>query len=147
MNVALRTSAPLYTPELLGLAVRLAEWPWREDYPLKGGARSRTCGSTVTITLAVSGQRIIELGLKVSACAVGQAAASIFAGGVAGRSEADIRRTRDGLGEWLAEGGIMPDWPNLAALQSALPHHGRHGAILLPWNAALDALSKPTQPA
>jgi hypothetical protein len=27
-------------------------------------------------------------------------------------------------------------------LEPALPHSGRHEAILLPWRAALDALSK-----
>lgn len=147
MNAVPRSPAALYTPELLGLAVRLAEWPWREDYPLKGEARSRTCGSALVIALAVSELRVTEIGLKVSACAVGQAAAAIFAGGVIGRSEADLRRARDGLHEWLAEGGTMPDWPNLAALRPVLPHNGRHGAVLLPWDAALDALPKSAPPA
>ena len=37
----------------------------------------------------------------------------------------------------------MPDWPDLEMLAPALPYPGRHGAILLPWRAAADALSKP----
>ena len=42
---------------------------------------------------------------------------------------------------WLAGGGTMPDWPGLDRLSAAREFPARHGAIMLPWNAALDALS------
>jgi hypothetical protein len=35
----------------------------------------------------------------------------------------------------------MPDWPGLAAIAPAREFPGRHGAIMLPWTAARDALS------
>jgi len=35
----------------------------------------------------------------------------------------------------------LPDWPGLDAIEAARAFPGRHGAMLLPWQAALAALS------
>jgi len=44
------------------------------------------------------------------------------------------------MAAWLGGAGQMPDWPGLAAIAAARDYPARHGAILLPWRAALDAL-------
>lgn len=131
--------AALYSPELLALAVELADWPFDPAMPLHGHARSRTCGSTVTMSLRGDG-RIDALGLRVAACAVGQAAAAVFARGAVGRSPEELECTLAQMRGWLAGEGGLPDWPGIEALIPALDHPGRHEAILLPWRAALDAL-------
>lgn len=133
-------SAALYTPELLGLTMRLVEYPWQEQHGFHGTARSRTCGGRVALSLECAGGRIAELGLRVSACAVGQAAAAIFADGARGQTPGDVATAAAALDAWLGGSGPAPGWPGLDALAPALPHRGRHGAILLPWTAALDAL-------
>ena len=134
----------LYTPELLGLAVSLADYPLDEGSPHRGSARSRSCGSTLETSLSLDPEgRIARVGLRVRACAVGQASAALFAQGAMGQGEADLRAAHDALARWLAEGGETPDWPGLAALSEARGFPGRHGAIMLPWSAALDALSSP----
>ncbi len=133
----------LYTPELLNLAVRLADFPPDAALPFKGSARSRTCGSTIAAGFALDGcQRISAIGMAVSACAVGQAAAAIFAEGATGRNLADIEATLTGMENWLGGEAERPDWPGLGVLDAARSHAGRHGAILLPWRAGLDALCK-----
>jgi NifU-like protein involved in Fe-S cluster formation len=133
----------LYTPELLELAVSLSHWPLGDELSLRGEARSRTCGSTVLFgTDGAADGRIGEVGLRVSACAVGQAAAAIFARHAAEKTSADIAQARTSLERWLADGGEPPEWPGLAALERARAYPARHGAILLPWNAALAALCK-----
>jgi len=131
--------AALYSTELLSLAVELAEWPFDPNMLHQGNARSRTCGST--IALSARGEDGIEaLGLRVSACAVGQAAATVFAREAIGKSKSELEYALAQVRAWLSGEAGLPDWPGIEILLPALDHPGRHEAILLPWRAALDAL-------
>jgi NifU-like protein involved in Fe-S cluster formation len=132
----------LYTPELLALAVALADYPADPSLPLHGQARSKSCGSTLALDIGVDADgRIETLGLQVRACAVGQAAAAIFARAAPGRTSEDMQAALAALTEWLAGAGDLPGWPGLAAIAPARAFPARHGAIMLPWTAARDALS------
>lgn len=132
----------LYTPEVLRLATGLAGYPWDDDLPLTGEARSRSCGSTIRLGLSTDAEgRVRRLGLRSSACAIGQAAAAIFAGAAVGRSAQDIAAAEQALSAWLSGGGAMPPWPGLAAIAAARDYPARHGAIMLAWQAARQALS------
>ncbi len=136
------SAARLYTPELLALAVDLARWPRLGDASLHGEARSPTCGSTLAMDLDVDDAgRIERFGLAVRACAVGQAAAAIFAHEAHGRSIDDIAQALGELESWLTGDGPLPAWPGLAPIAPARAYPARHGAMLLPWKAALGALS------
>lgn len=135
------SAAVLYTPEVLALATSLAAHPWDEALPLKGEARSRSCGSTIALGLALDAAgRIERVAVRSQACAVGQAAAAIFASGAAGRSGAEIRAATEALSFWLSGDAPMPDWPGLSAIASARDYPARHGAVLLAWKAASDLL-------
>ena len=141
------SAARLYTPELLGLAVELARWPRLAGTACHGDARSPTCGSTLTIDLELDeAGAVARIGMAVRACAVGQASAAIFARHAEGRSASDIARALVQLEAWLAGEGSAPDWPGLAPIEPARAYPARHGAMLLPWKAALAALSS-TAPA
>jgi len=132
----------LYTPELLALAVELADYPPLDTAPAHGEARSPTCGSTLSVDLVPDDSgRVARLGMRVRACAVGQAAAAIFARHAPGRDLADIRDTLDRLEAWLDDEGPAPDWPDLTLVEPARAYPARHGAMLLPWKAAAAALS------
>ena len=133
----------LYTPSILAAAMDLTKYPWNDAYVLKGAARSRSCGSAIEICLAcdLSGH-VSALGLKPHACAVGQAAASIFAQGAVGANIGQLRKARHDLARWLADGGTAPEWPGIALLEPARTYPARHGAILLAWDAALVALGE-----
>jgi NifU-like protein involved in Fe-S cluster formation len=131
----------LYTPEILGAATALADFAWDESLPLRGEARSRRCGSTLALGLAVDAEgRISALGLRPHACAIGQAAAFAFASAAKGRSREQIAEVRRALADWLAGTGDRPDWPGIALVEPALGYPARHGAIMLAWDAALAAL-------
>lgn len=133
----------LYTPQMLALCADLARYPWSGGLALQADARSSVCGSTITIGLDCGQDGAIgAIGLKVAACAVGQGSAAILAGGAHGRTRADIEATLAGLRNWLAHEGDLPDWPRLEALAGARDYAGRHAALLLPWEAALKALSR-----
>lgn len=133
----------LYTPELLALTVRLAEHAWIDGLPFEGSARSRSCGSTLLAGLDLDEQgRISELGMRVHACAVGQAAAAIFAASAHGRTRDDIENALAAMNAWVAEEGEIPDWPGIEAISAAVAYPARHGAMLLPWQAAHAALCR-----
>lgn len=136
------TATTLYTPQVLGLATDLALYPLDDSLIFKGCARSPVCGSAIEIAFELDrGETISRIGMKVHACAIGQAAAAIFA-------KAAIRNNREKLSlalgqieDWLSgKRTELPDWPGLEAIAAARDFPGRHGAILLPWRAALDAL-------
>lgn len=134
-------TAVLYTPEVLGLATSLAAHPWDEMLPLRGEARSRSCGSTIALALATDAEgRIARLGLKSSACAIGQAAAAIFAAAAPGRDAAAIRDAERAIAAWLSGEADRPDWPGLDAIAAARDYPARHGAIMLAWQAARELL-------
>ena len=130
-------SETLYTPDILGLATGLAEYPWSDDLPLRADARSKSCGSAISLAAAVDESgAITKVGVKSQACAIGQAAAALFANSAAGARLSGIEDTLDALELWLAEGGPVPDWPGIVILDKARAYPARHGAIKLPWQAA-----------
>lgn len=132
----------LYTPELLALTLKLATFPFDENLPLTGAARSKSCGSTLSLGMELdAGGKIARLGLRVHACAVGQASAALFAQAARGHSVAEIEHAARATQHWIAGEGPLPDWPGLAILEPARVYPARHGAMLLPWQAALAALS------
>jgi NifU-like protein involved in Fe-S cluster formation len=132
----------LYTPDVLGLTIRLAAYPWDEALPYKGEARSQSCGSTIALGLALNARHRVErIGIRSQACAIGQAAAAIFADAAPGRSPNDLERAAEAISLWLAGNGALPDWPRLETIAKARDYPARHGAVLLPWHAAIQALS------
>jgi len=134
-------SAALYTPDVLGLTIELARHPLTDAFLLRGEARSKSCGSTIVLGLALDAAGAIEaVGIRSQACAIGQAAAAIFAGGVAGRTAAQVEQANEAITAWLAGTGPLPDWPGLATIAAAREYPARHGAVLLPWHAAIRAL-------
>lgn len=135
------STATLYSPQVLALATSLARYPLTEDLQLRGSARSPTCGSTIEMGLSLSSSgAIARIGLRSHACAIGQAAAAIFAEAAAGHDAAALRAAEAEIASWLG-GGDLPGWPNFSAIAAARDYPARHGAILLPWKAALAALS------
>ena len=136
----------LYSPEILAAAVGLAAFPFDPAVPLHGEARSRSCGSTLQVGLSLDEQgRIARIGCRAQACAIGQAAAQIFASAAPGRSPDEIAATRTELALWLNGSGPAPDWQGIALLDPARDYPARHGAILLAWDAALAALASTPQ--
>ena len=134
-------NAPLYTTEILRLAASLPE-PHRLA-PVHGSSsqRSPTCGSTVATAVQLKDGRIEALSQTVSACAFGQASATLVAHQAAGRDRVQVQAALEQLREWLAGSrDEPPDWPGFDALAAARSRTGRHGAILLPLRALLAAM-------
>lgn len=137
----------LYTPDILAAAMGLADYPWEESLPFQGAARSRSCGSAIELGVSLdSAGKIERIALRPHACAVGQAAASLFARSAKGRDSADVSIARNAIAHWLAGEETEPEWPGLALLAPARAYPARHAAILLAWDAALAAFPAPGSP-
>ncbi len=133
-------SAPLYNRDILALAVATA------DFPLLGGARRASlraplCGSRIVVDVdADAAGAVRAVGLHVEACALGQASAALLARHAPGRGLTELRAARDAIAAWFAGEGGAPDWPGFDLLAAARDYPARHGAILLPFDAAIAAL-------
>lgn len=131
----------LYTPQVLGLAMALAQYPLREPFAFNGTARSAACGSAIELGLDMDDAgEVSRIGIRSAACAIGQASAAVFAQGAVGRGRGDLVAAHDALAQWLAGNAGLPDWPGLDAIAPARDYPARHGALMLPWKAALQAL-------
>lgn len=132
----------LYSPAILAAAVELADYPALADFDGEGTARSQTCGSHMTVQLALDDYaRVSHLGMRVHACAIGQAAAALFARHARGQSGSDIAAHLHRIEAWLRGEAEQPDWPDIALIAPALAYPARHSAMRLPWMAACEALS------
>ena len=133
---------PPYTREILRLAASI---PYLEPFEELEGApevRSKTCGSRVRMAVELDwAERVVRLRQAVEACAYGQAAAALMGGHAMGRSTEEVQAALAELQAWLAGKGQAPQsWPGLDVLGPALLRKGRHGAILLPFQALLAAI-------
>lgn len=137
---------PLYTQDILSLAVSLVDWPIAADLPHQAELRSQSCGSVVRLGLEMSpAGEVTRFGVDARACALGQASAAVLAGHVTGSDRDTLVAARDSLVAYLAGERADPgDWPGIEHLASALPYPARHGSILLPWRAAVAALDPPS---
>ena len=103
---------------------------------------SRLCGSSLDLDLRLEGGAICQVGLELEACALGQAAASVFAREALGARPDEVRSAREGLKAMLKSGAAAPQgrFAALAALAPAKDYPARHGSILLAFDAACAAL-------
>lgn len=134
-------SEVLYTLDILRLSAATADYPRLTSPDAGAQRRATTCGSTIAIDLSFEADgRVRSYGHEVRACALGQAAATILARAIVGRSVAELIVARDSLALWLAnDEAPMPDWPQIDLLARARAYPARHGAIRLPFEAAADA--------
>lgn len=127
-----------YTLDILRLAASLPVNSSLEGATHSAEARSATCGSTIRTELRTDDGRIEAIAQKVTACAYGQASAALVQGWAPGRLRAEVIVMRAALKAWLEGRGDVP--VDFAALAPVQWRAGRHGAVLLPFDALLKAL-------
>lgn len=137
-------NAPLYNLQILRLAAETSHLTRLTALSASVERRSPVCGSRVIVDVALdAGGRVSAVGMAVSACALGQASATLMSAHLIGRDRIEIVAARDALADWLSgERADAPEWPGIDVLAAALPHKGRHAAILLPFEAAADAITQ-----
>ena len=133
----------LYSSRILELAgcIPLTERLKSCDASVK--VRSPLCGSTVTVDLVVKNGVITKYGQDVKACALGQAAASVVAAKIIGRTRPEIELAKQQLQNMLESDGVPPTPPfdELAVLEPARNYKNRHASIQLVLNAISQAMA------
>lgn len=134
-------SDPIYRRELLRLAAD-AVGAGRLDTPQASATvHNPACGDRVTVDITLEDGRIAALRHHAQACVLTQASAAILGAEAVGLDHASLNRLRDRVKAML-EGGPVPPAPFQAygAFEGVAEHKGRHVCVLLPLQAALEAL-------
>jgi len=131
----------LYTRDILRLAASIPHLGRLPNAAATAEKSAPLCGSRVTVDLVLDeAGRVTALGQEVKACALGQASAALMGTHVIGRDAAALAEARDALAAYLAGTSDDPGgWPGLDIFAAARAFPARHGAILLPFQAATDA--------
>jgi len=134
----------LYSGKILELASNNPRETRLDAPQMSVKRRSPVCGSQVTVDIVLSDGRVVDFGQDVKACALGQAAASVTASAVIGRSCEELTKARDQLRAMLRENGPVPDAPfdGFEALLPARAFKNRHASILLAIEATTEAAEK-----
>ncbi|MBE0452114.1 MAG: iron-sulfur cluster assembly scaffold protein [Roseovarius sp.] len=134
----------LYSARILELASDIPHHGRLEAPQATVKRRAPLCGSTVTVDLSLSDDRISDYAAEVRACALGQAAASVVGANIIGCDLAQVRTARDALREMLKSDGPTPPAPfdGLEVLRPARDYKNRHASILLTLEAVTEALEE-----
>lgn len=101
---------------------------------------SPVCGDHFTVMVHVVQDRIADVSFTGQGCSIAVASASLMTQCLAGTRVSDAQSTVAKVEQLLrgASTEEMPEW--LEPLRGVVPFAGRHGCVMLPWNALGDAL-------
>ncbi len=133
----------LYSRDILRLASSLIPDDHLPHCDAKADARAPLCGSRIWVEIALNSDGgIAAMAIRAHACAMGQASAALLREYARGRTAIEIVAGRNALADYLSGDGELPAvWSAFAHFVAARAHVARHGAILLPFDALIKALS------
>jgi len=132
------TAEPVYTLDILRLAASLPLDTSLVDPHGRAEKRSATCGSVIATQVRLQDGQLVQVAQQVQACAFGQASAALLDRFAPNRSPVEIVAARVAMRSWLGGTGDPP--AGFEVLAPARAKTGRHGAMLLPFDALIAAL-------
>ena len=134
----------IYNKRILELAANIPRLGRLAAADASATAHSKLCGSTVTVDVTMSGDRVTDFAHEVKACALGQASSSIMARHVVGSTSEELRRVREAMRAMLKENGAPPNgrWEDLAVLEPVRDYKARHASTMLTFDAVVDAIGQ-----
>lgn len=136
----------VYNNRILALAADIPRLGRLEKPDASATARSKLCGSTVTVDVKLSDGRVSDFAHDVKACALGQASSSIMARHVIGATGDELRAVRDMVRRMLKENGEPPPagdaWEDIRVLEPVRDYKARHASTLLTFEAVVEAVEK-----
>lgn len=134
----------IYNTKLLELAAHIPCSERLQAPDSTATAHSKLCGSTVTIDLKMSGDRVTNYGQTVKACLLGQAAAAIVGGNIIGATSRELRAAGEAMRRMLKENGPPPAgrFADLALLEPVRHYKARHGSVMLTFDAIESAIAE-----
>jgi NifU-like protein involved in Fe-S cluster formation len=134
----------IYSRRILELAADIPHLGQLSEPDASATARSKLCGSTVTVYVKLEGNVVTAFAHEVKACALGQASSSIMGRNIIGATIAELREVRDAASRLLRADGDPPQgkWGDLKVLEPLRDYKARHASILLTFDAVVDALDQ-----
>lgn len=134
----------IYNRRILELAANIPRLGRLASPDASATARSRLCGSTVTVDLAMEGDVVTAFAHEVKACALGQASSAIMGRLVVGSTAQELREIREMASRLLKANGEPPQgkWEDLKVLEPLRDYKARHPSVLLTFDAVVDALDQ-----
>lgn len=134
----------IYNTRILELAASIPRTARLAEPGATTTAHSKLCGSTITVDLSMSGDRITDFGQTVKACLLGQAAASVVGREIVGSTVGEFRAVAEIMRRMLKEAGPPPTgrWADLGVLQPVRDYKARHTSTLLVFEAVDRAIAE-----
>jgi NifU-like protein involved in Fe-S cluster formation len=134
----------IYSRRILELAANIPHLGRLPEPDASATARSKLCGSTVTVDLKLNGSMVTAFAHDVKACALGQASSAIMGQHVIGSTAEELREVREAATRLLKASGEPPQgkWEDLRVLEPLRDYKARHASILLTFDAVVDALNQ-----
>jgi NifU-like protein involved in Fe-S cluster formation len=134
----------IYSRRILELAADIPHLGHLSEPDASATARSKLCGSTVTVYVKLDGNVVTAFAHEVKACALGQASSSIMGRNIVGATIEELREVRDAASRLLKANGEPPrgKWEDLKVLEPLRDYKARHASILLTFDAVVDALDQ-----
>ena len=134
----------IYSRRILELAADIPHLGRLADPHASATARSKLCGSTVTVDVKLDGGVVTAFAHDVKACALGQASSSIMGRHVVGATIEELRDVRETATRLLKAGGAAPEgkWEDLKVLEPLRDYKARHASILLTFDAVVEAIDQ-----
>jgi NifU-like protein involved in Fe-S cluster formation len=133
----------IYNSKILDLAANIPRAKRLEAADGSATAHSKLCGSTITVDVAMDGDRVKDFGQVVKACLLGQASASIMGRHIIGARADELKEIAAGMRRMLKEGAEPPgQWDELKLLEPVRAYKARHASTLLVFDAVEEAVRK-----
>jgi NifU-like protein involved in Fe-S cluster formation len=134
----------VYNAKILDLAGNIPRLGRLDSPDASARARSKLCGSTVTVDLKMDGDTVTDFAHDVKACALGQASSSLMARHVIGAKADELRELRETMRKMLKENGPPPSgkWADFAVLEPVRDYKARHASTMLTFDAVVSALDQ-----
>ena len=132
----------LYSAKLLRLAAEMPRAGRLAAPDASAEKVSKLCGSRIIVDVMVRGGQVTDFAQDVSACALGQASASVLGAHVIGASLAELETTRDAFRAMLKADGPAPEgrFADLALLAPVKDYPARHTSTMLAFDAVTEAV-------
>lgn len=123
----------------------------RRDHRLSGpnvetaSVRSPVCGSDLTLDAIIENGQVQELGWRVRACSLGQAATAIVIEHLDDLEANQVGVISDQLEAILKNQRDTSDWPELEIFSYARDIPSRHGSAMLPFKALKQLFERAEQ--
>ncbi len=132
------TAQSLYSREVLRLATALPHDDRLGHFDGSATRRAPLCGSEMSVDVVLTNDEITAIAIRAKACALGQASAAILRDKAIGCTAVEIKARMEEVRQALIGDAEMPaGW---APLAYARDYPARQGAILLPFEALLQAM-------